>query len=483
MTSPTTTTAPPRPPLAPDRLPEPGADMEAVLRAIREDRVFGLAQVDLHTPEALKARFRDLPPVFKSATVSLEDAGPHMQAFCRDHDLECPPRVSLISSYFARQALIPTPLLRWYLENGLVVTRLYRLLQYDRRRCFQSLAEDCAQKRRDAQQDPSQALVGESAKLLMTSVYGKCCENKSRFLRTYFVRGAAASKAVRSARFRDMRPLAAEPMADAAHSARAHPDHEVEDLFADRWEPEGAEAPTPGGVYELAMAPEFLTADLPVQIAVFVYAYAKLRMLQFRYDLLGRYLDPRLWEPLYTDTDSYYMSLSGHGLHDCLRPERKADFYHHHHEWFPSEACDAHRAEFLDTMTRLGPRAWYPARQCCATRRLYDEKTPGLFKTEWRGDGMVALCSKTYYCRNSEGQDKLSSKGLQKGPNADALTFEAYRHVLTSGRAPGGLTNRGIRLGPGGRLYTYRQERSALSCLYLKRRVAEDNIHTEPLDL
>ena len=33
----------------------------------------------------------------------------------------------------------------------------------------------------------------------------------------------------------------------------------------------------------------------------------------------------------------------GYSLDDCLRPET---FYEHFHEWFPSQACDVHRAEF-----------------------------------------------------------------------------------------------------------------------------------------
>ena len=233
--------------------------------------------------------------------------------------------------------------------------------------------------------------------------------------------------------------------------------------------------------YELFMAPERLTMDLPVQIAVFVFAYTKLRMLQFRYDLLGQYVDHPCWEPLYMDTNSYYLSLVRDILHDCLRPERKWAFYERFHEWFPSEACDAHRAEFVDIMTLLGPRDWYPAQQCCEARRVYDEKTPGLFKTEWDSDGMVALSSKTYYCRDSQGQDK-SSKGLQKKANADSLTYEAYRRVLSTGLSGGGV-NHGIRVGSGGQMYTYRQARTALSYVYLKRHVADDGLHTEPLHL
>jgi hypothetical protein len=36
----------------------------------------------------------------------------------------------------------------------------------------------------------------------------------------------------------------------------------------------------------------------------------------------------------------------------------------------------------------------------------YDKRTPGLFKTEFTADGMIALCSKTYYCFGKE--DKFS---------------------------------------------------------------------------
>ena len=133
----------------------------------------------------------------------------------------------------------------------------------------------------------------------------------------------------------------------------------------------------------------------------------------------------------------------------------------------------------MDIMTRLGPRAWYSAQQCWEACGVYDEKTPGLFKTEWDGDGMVALSSKTCYCRDCQGQDKLSSKGLQKKANANSLPYETYHRVLSKG-LPGGGVNHGIRVGLGGQVYTYRQERTVLSYVYLKRRVSADGVHTEP---
>ena len=84
-----------------------------------------------------------------------------MATFYEDAGDVADPQVSLISSYFGHLVLIPTPLLCWYLLNGLVVTHLYLLMQDDRRWGFKSLAGDCAQKRRDTQRVPSQALARE----------------------------------------------------------------------------------------------------------------------------------------------------------------------------------------------------------------------------------------------------------------------------------------------------------------------------------
>ena len=255
-------------------------------------------------------------------------------------------------------------------------------MQYNRPQCFEALTANCAQKQRHAHQDPSQALAGESAKLLMTSVYRKCCENKACFPQTYIVKGPAASKAVCSKRLRDMKPLLPALLPDAAHSVRACTKMDPEDMSVDGWEPEDVIHATIAGVdtYELSMASECLTMDLPAQIAVFVYAYAKLCMLQLRYDLLGQYVDHQCWEPLYMDIDPYYLSLGRDSLHDCLQPERKWAFYECFHEWFPSEACDAHRAEFVDIMTSLGPHAWYTVQRWCEAVRCTMRRLPACSK-------------------------------------------------------------------------------------------------------
>ena len=73
-------------------------------------------------------------------------------------------------------------------------------------------------------------------------------------------------------------------------------------------------------------------------------------------------------------------------------------------------------------------------------RAVFDKRTPGLFKVEFVGDGMVALCSKTYYAFGE--QNKASCKRLNKCLNN--ITKEKFLQVLSSRQSGGGL-NRGFR--------------------------------------
>lgn len=47
----------------------------------------------------------------------------------------------------------------------------------------------------------------------------------------------------------------------------------------------------PEGVYEIKSAKKRVKLDLPIQIGFFVYQYAKLRMLEFYYHCIDKYLD------------------------------------------------------------------------------------------------------------------------------------------------------------------------------------------------
>jgi hypothetical protein len=229
---------------------------------------------------------------------------------------------------------------------------------------------------------------------------------------------------------------------------------------------------------------------------------------------------------MYTDTDSLYLALSVNTLEEALIKERREEFYQIHHHWFPSECCDTHRTEFVTVMSaetqsknstgssqqHVGHRKllWLPRRECCQQRYAYDQRTAGLFKTEFTGRGMVCLCAKTYYCLGdgerldddddddddeepcsgevtsadcsiSGPNDKYSCKGIHKSSNT--ITFSHYRDVLR-GDSIHTAINKGIRVDTTtGRVVTYAQKRRGLTFYYGKRKVRDDGIATDPLEL
>ena len=104
------------------------------------------------------------------------------------------------------------------------------------------------------------------------------------------------------------------------------------------------------------------------------------------------------------------MALSGESVESLVKPELREAFEADKANWFPRTDTPEHRA--------------------------YDKRKPGLFKEDWKRDGMIGLCSKTYYCFGTK--DKFSCKGVNKRLNAK------YLEVLLTQRPSSGV-NCGFR--------------------------------------
>ena len=50
-----------------------------------------------------------------------------MQNYAKEHSIKDVPRLLLLGSYFGKKIGLTTPLLKWYLEHGLVITRIYTI--------------------------------------------------------------------------------------------------------------------------------------------------------------------------------------------------------------------------------------------------------------------------------------------------------------------------------------------------------------------
>ena len=131
-----------------------------------------------------------------------------------------------------------------------------------------------------------------------------------------------------------------------------------------------------------------------------MYQYVKLRMLQFYYDFLDRYLDRANFQMCEMDTYSAYITITGNSVESLVKPELIAEFEQDKCNWF--------------------------SRTDKPERKAYDKRTPGLFKVEWENQGIVGLCSKTYYFL--EAKDKFSCKSVNKKCND--IKKEKYLDVL-----------------------------------------------------
>ena len=125
---------------------------------------------------------------------------------------------------------------------------------------------------------------------------------------------------------------------------------------------------------------------------------------------------------------------------------------------------------------RIAGRPWTATESCCLARKAFDKRTPGLFKVEWRGDGFIGLCSKTYYCFGAT--DKYSTKGLSKRHNdIDKDTFLTV--LKTDGAVVGSIgisRARFIR-------DDVHSRASRANLLLRKRKVLPDGLSTAPLEV
>ena len=83
------------------------------------------------------------------------------------------PRRALIESYEGEKILLGTPLLKFYLEEGLVVTRVHRAVQWRSYPWLEPFGDFVSTSRRAADADPNQKILGETAKLVGNAGFGR----------------------------------------------------------------------------------------------------------------------------------------------------------------------------------------------------------------------------------------------------------------------------------------------------------------------
>ena len=126
-------------------------------------------------------------PAFKNVDASLNDVGDHMRSFAIGNYIMSKPCRMLSSSMNLSQAPLITPLLRFYLEQGLELKRTFFFIQYTAEICFGSFVDKVVQSRREGYRNQHSTVVAETMKLIGNSAYGYQILDRTRHTKTKYV--------------------------------------------------------------------------------------------------------------------------------------------------------------------------------------------------------------------------------------------------------------------------------------------------------
>ena len=403
-----------------------------IIQDIQDEKIFGFVKCDVRVPDHLISKFSEFPPVFKNTEIKLEDVGETMQAYCDNIGRTTGVKRSLISSMHGEGIILLTPLLKWYLDNDIIIENIEFVVSYNAKNCFQWFMDEVTDKRRGADLGgPGLKMVGETAKLSGNSSYGGVLMDKTKHTATTFTKEKNLEKHVRNPFLKDYDELNEE-------------------------------------IYEVTKQKSKIVHDLPLQIGLAVYSYAKLRMLEF-WHFINEYLDNDLYQFMEMDTDSLYIAFARDTVDECVKPELREKWESVKYDWFCSE----------DSTTMV------PFRDTHVSLKQFDQRTPGKFKLEYSGTGMACLNSKTYIIWGALDKDgkpapKCSSKGVQEKRNP--LTEEDFHNIILT-QQPKIVTNAGFVKDKNHVINTYTQQKQGMSFFYAKRKVLPDFVSTTHLDI
>ena len=234
-----------------------------------------------------------MTPIFTE--IALEDIGEHMKAYAEENGCMSHHRRALIGSYWAKMLLLATPLLKFYLEKGLMVTEVYEAVQWNPSPAFAEFAKFMTTKRREGDSGGS-TVNAETAKTVGNAGHGRFLMDVTRHRKIIYTEDdKKIRKEMDSVYFEDI-----EQITDS--------------------------------VFELKMEKKKHIKKLPIQIGFFVYQYAKLKMLQFYYEFLDHFLD------------STYLALAAEKLESLVKPELRSKFDAEKSNWLPCTDTPEHRA-------------------------------------------------------------------------------------------------------------------------------------------
>ena len=368
-------------------------EQDEIIQNVLNDGLFGFFEVDIEVPEQKRKRFSEFCPLFVISEVSEDQIPQHM----KDYKINTGRKMiknnkKLLGVMKAEKILLYSPLLKWYLNHGLQVTKIHRYISYTSGRPFKWFPEEVSSARRAADLDKNKKQLGDTAKLKGNSFYGKMIENLEKHISTKFTTDEKLiDKIFRSPFFEDLEEINA-------------------------------------GVFEVRQRKRQVTITRPYQCGIAVYQLAKLRMLEFYYDFLDKFCDRRDFELIQMDTDSFYMALSANDFDDIIKPEMKELYKEEKKNWLVTD-------EYSKRVPGLFKPEFQEKRMIALTSKCYYADSGG-------DEGIKKFSCKGVSRRqnemNWERYRKALSGSLDKARNIGFR--KRYNHIVTYEQSKLGLS-------------------------------------------
>ena len=171
-----------------------------VLEGVLTGGLFGMVEVDILVPDQWTSHFRhpslspydyfrEMSPLFCTTDIAFDDIREHMQAHIWKYHLSDRSRRLLVGGMKARQILLATPLLQWYLQHGLVVTKIYQVVEFQQQHCFREFVKELSDARRQGDDDPDTGIIADTMKVIGNSSYGSLIMDKTKHSDVKYVQG------------------------------------------------------------------------------------------------------------------------------------------------------------------------------------------------------------------------------------------------------------------------------------------------------
>ena len=153
---------------------KPKVSDDEILESIEADELYGYLLVDIETPENLIESMSNFPPIIKRQVITNDLLSDYMKDRYQKRHPNDPnlKRETVIQCFSATNHLLLTPLVKFYIQIGLRITKIHRIVQYQSARSLAPFVKHVSSMRIEAVKAGNKTKAN-SAKCMGNAGYGK----------------------------------------------------------------------------------------------------------------------------------------------------------------------------------------------------------------------------------------------------------------------------------------------------------------------